>query len=73
MRIDFCLTTLLGLPPQSRAPAIGDGFYIALQQAGFGGIQTETASAARDAGMVATAQVLSCDPAALDSIGERHA
>jgi|TARA_R110000772_G_scaffold58539_8_gene132821 hypothetical protein len=73
MRIDFCLTTLLGLPPQSRAPAIGDGFYIALQQAGFGGIQTETASAARDAGMVATAQVLSCDPAALDSIAERHA
>lgn len=73
MRIDFCLTTLIRLAPQSGAPAMGAGLYAALRKAGFGGVQTDSISEAREAGLVATAQAMSNDPAALDGIAERHA
>lgn len=73
MRIDFCLTTLLGLPPHAGAPALDAGLYAALRQAGFGGVQTDAPGAAGAAGLAATAQVLSGDPGALDDIAQRHA
>lgn len=73
LRIDFCLTTLLGLGPQSGAPTIGNGFYAALQAAGFGGVQAHSVSDARDAGLVVTAQILGTDPGALDGIVQQHA
>lgn len=73
MRLDFCLTTLLGLAPGSGAPALDTGLYAALHEAGFGGVQTDAPGAADAAGLVATAQVLNSDPGALDGIAQRHA
>lgn len=72
MRLDFCLTTLAALPPDSAAPP-SEGLYPALRAAGFGGVQAPNMSGLREAGLVGIGQAMVSDPEQLDAMVHDHA
>lgn len=72
MRLDFCLTTLAGLAPDSKAPA-GEGLYEALRAAGFGGVQAPAMTGLREAGLVGVGQAMVSKPEQLDVLARDHA
>lgn len=72
MRLDFCLTTLAGLGPDSQAPG-GEGIYDALREAGFGGVQAPTMAGLREAGLVGVGQVMVSAPVQIDALARTQA
>jgi len=72
VRLDFCLTTLAGLSPDSKAPS-GEGLYQALRDAGFGGVQAPNMTGLRDAGLVGVGQAMVGSPEQIDALAGDHA
>lgn len=71
MRIDFCLASLSGLAPDC-PPLAADNPLIALREAGFGGVQSDTMQGVEEAGLVGVASARCMDPASLDTLARKH-
>jgi len=72
MRLDFCLSTLQGLPADSAGPR--EEFpYPAIRAAGYGGVQTSSMAGVAAAGLVGTGLALIAQPEQVEPVARMHA